>query len=379
MAPGTALNEGVAAALGLSFRRRVQQPAAPGNADGQTDRKRQSDSDSFAHSPVLPGQLVLAKLFKIGPAAMIAAVDFAIKRIVSRHRRAGLRRLAYQAQWSVLPGLAAARQAMTEGATEAMRTSTWIAAGVVTAALASPVAPARAQPVAEFFRGKTITMLIGYTSGGGYDLYARVLSRHMGRHIPGNPDGAAEHAGRGSLRVAGFLYSAAPKDGTTIGMFGRGVAMEPLIGSSAATFDARKFTWLGSGSDQVSLCATWHTSPVKTWDDMLKHPFTVGGEGPGSDPDMFAIMLKSLLGAKLKLVSGYPGGPEVNLAMERGEVDGRCGWSWTSIKITRSDWLRSKRIHLALQMALQKSPELPDVPLVMDAARNDPASGRSCA
>jgi tripartite-type tricarboxylate transporter receptor subunit TctC len=254
-----------------------------------------------------------------------------------------------------------------------MRMFARIALGLVLAAVtAMPVERARAQSIAEFYRGKTITMLIGYTSGGGYDLYARVLSRHMGRHIPGNPAMVPQNMpGAGSLRVAGFLYSAAPKDGTTIGMFGRGVAMEPLIGSTAAAFDARRFTWLGSGADQVSLCATWHTSPVKTWNDMLKTPFTVGGEGPGSDPDMFAITLKNLLGAKLKLVSGYPGGPEVNLAMERGEVDGRCGWSWSSIKITRSDWLRDKRINLALQMALQKSPELPDVPLVIDLAKND--------
>ena len=231
---------------------------------------------------------------------------------------------------------------------------------------------ARAQPVADFFRGKTVTMLIGYTSGGGYDLYSRVLSRHMGRHIPGNPTIVPQNMpGAGSLRVAGFLYTAAPKDGTTLGMFGRGIAMEPLIGSAGAAFDARKFTWLGSGSDQVSLCATWHTSQVKTWGDMLKSPFTVGGEGPGSDPDMFAIMLKNLLGAKLKLVSGYPGGAEINLAMERGEVEGRCGWSWSSIKITKPDWLADKRINLVLQMALKKSAELPDVPLVMDLATTD--------
>jgi tripartite-type tricarboxylate transporter receptor subunit TctC len=248
-----------------------------------------------------------------------------------------------------------------------------ITLGLLLAAFAAvPVDHARAQSVADFYRGKTVTMLIGYTSGGGYDLYARVLSRHMGRHIPGNPTMVPQNMpGAGSLRVAGFLYTAAPKDGTTLGMFGRGVAMEPLIGSTAAGFDSRKFTWLGSGSDQVSLCATWHTSPVKTWADMLKVPFTVGGEGPGSDPDMFAIMLKNLLGAKIKLVSGYPGGPEVNLAMERGEVEGRCGWSWSSIKITRSDWLAEKKINLVLQMALKKSPELPNVPLVTDLARND--------
>jgi len=245
--------------------------------------------------------------------------------------------------------------------------------GCAIALLAAQVESARAQSVAEFYRGKTITMLIGYTSGGGYDLYARVLSRHMGKHIPGNPSMTPQNMpGAGSLRVANFLYNAAPKDGITLGMFGRGVAVEPLIGSSGGSqFDARKFTWLGSGSDQVSLCASWHTSPVKTWTDMLTTPFTVGGEGPGSDPDMFAIMLKNLFGVKLKLVSGYPGGPEVNLAVERGEVDARCGWSWSSIKITKPEWLAEKKINLLLQMALKKSPELPDVPLIADQVKTE--------
>lgn len=231
---------------------------------------------------------------------------------------------------------------------------------------------AHAQPAAEFFRGKTVTMLIGYTSGGGYDLYARVLSKHMGRHIPGNPSIVPQNMpGAGSLRLANFLYNAAPKDGTTLGMIGRGLAMEPLIGASQPQYDARKFTWLGSGSDQVSLCASWHTSPVKSWNDMLATPFTVGGEGSGSDPDMFAMMIRNLFGVKVRLVSGYPGGNEINLAMERGEVDGRCGWSWSSIKITKPDWLAGKKINLLLQMALQKSRELPEVPLIMDYARSE--------
>ncbi|HEY7297753.1 MAG TPA: tripartite tricarboxylate transporter substrate-binding protein [Xanthobacteraceae bacterium] len=231
---------------------------------------------------------------------------------------------------------------------------------------------ALAQGVADFYRGKTITLLIGYTSGGGYDLYARVLSRHMGRHIPGNPAIVPQNMpGAGSLRLANFLYNAAARDGTVIGMIGRGLAVEPLIGASATQYDGRKFTWLGSGSDQVSLCVTWHTSAVKTWDDMRAKPFSVAGEGSGSDPDMFAIMLKNLMGVKLRLVSGYPGGPEMNLAMERGEVDGRCGWSWTSIKITHPDWVANRRINLLVQMALKKNPDIPDVPLVMDLASND--------
>jgi tripartite-type tricarboxylate transporter receptor subunit TctC len=231
---------------------------------------------------------------------------------------------------------------------------------------------AAAQPAADFFRGRTITMLIGYTSGGGYDLNARVLAKHMGRHIPGNPSVVPQNMpGAGSLRVANFLYNAAPKDGTTLGMIGRGMAMEPLIGASQPQYDARRFTWLGSVSDQVSLCATWHSSPVKSWSDMLAKPFTVGGEGSGSDPDMFTTMIRSLFGVKVRLVSGYPGGNEINLAMERGEVDGRCGWSWSSIKITRPDWLAGKRINLLLQMALQKSPDLADVPLIMEVAASD--------
>src|SRR5947209_1902839 len=123
---------------------------------------------------------------------------------------------------------------------------------------------AQAQTVADFYRGKSLTMLIGYSSGGGYDIYARVLSRHMGRHIPGNPAIVPQNMpGAGSLRVANFLYNAAPKDGTTLGMIGRGLAVEPLIGASPTQYDGRRFTWLGSGSDQVSLCTTWHGSPIK--------------------------------------------------------------------------------------------------------------------
>jgi tripartite-type tricarboxylate transporter receptor subunit TctC len=256
-----------------------------------------------------------------------------------------------------------------------MPSSSWVrgTAGLIAlAAAAIPSGNAFAQSVADFYRGKSITMLIGYTSGGGYDIYARVLAKHMGRHVPGGPSIVPQNMpGAGSLRLANFLYNAAPRDGTTIGMIGRGLAVEPLIGTSPAQYDGRKFTWLGSGGDQVSLCVTWHTSPVKTWDEMRARPFSVAGEGSGSDPDMFATMLKNLFGVKLRLVSGYPGGPEMNLAMERGEVDGRCGWSWTSIKITHPDWLANKRINLTIQMALQKNPEIAEVPLVMDLAQNE--------
>jgi tripartite-type tricarboxylate transporter receptor subunit TctC len=233
----------------------------------------------------------------------------------------------------------------------------------------SLAAPAQAEPVADFYRGRSITLVIGYSAGGGYDAYGRVLARHLGRHIPGNPAIVAQNMpGAGSLRSANYLYNVAPKDGTVIGHFSRGMAMEPLIGTSATQFDARKLTWLGSGTDEVSVCVTWHASRVKSWNDMLTIPFTVGGEGTGSDPDIFSAVVRNVFGVKLKLVSGYPGTAEVALAIERGEVDGRCGWSWSSLKLTKPDWIAGKRVNLVAQLALNKSPELPDVPLIFDFA-----------
>jgi tripartite-type tricarboxylate transporter receptor subunit TctC len=195
----------------------------------------------------------------------------------------------------------------------------------------------------------------------------------MGRHIPGNPVVTPQNMpGAGSLKAANYLYSAAPRDGMVFGIFGRGMAMEPLIGAGDAKFDARKFTWLGSGGDQVSVCATWHSSKVKTWDAALATPFTVAGEGSGSDPDIFAMMLRNLFGLKLKLITGYPGGNEMSLALEQGEVDGRCGWSWSSIKLAKPTWIANRQLNLIVQMSLTKSPELPDVPFIMDYA----ATGR---
>jgi tripartite-type tricarboxylate transporter receptor subunit TctC len=244
--------------------------------------------------------------------------------------------------------------------------------GMVAAAIAATAPSAFAAGVEEFYKGRTLQVVIGYSAGGGYDLYARVLARHIARHIPGNPTVTPQNMpGAGSLKAANYLYSVAPRDGTVIGIFGRGLAMEPLIGTSDAKFDARRFTWLGSAGDQVSVCATWHGSKVQTWNDALTTPFTVAGEGSGSDPDIFAMMLRNMFGIKLKLVTGYPGGNEMSLALEQGEVDVRCGWSWSSIKLAKPTWIANRQLNLIVQMALAKSPELPDVPLIMDYAADD--------
>jgi tripartite-type tricarboxylate transporter receptor subunit TctC len=248
----------------------------------------------------------------------------------------------------------------------------WLLCGVVLLITTFTRHEARADAVADFYRGRTVEILVGYSVGGGYDTYARVLARHIGKHIPGNPSIVVRNMpGAGSLKAAQFLYEVAPKDGTMFGTFGRGLAMEPLIGASRPGFDSTRFTWLGSGTDESGVVTTWHASPVKTWNDMLSKPFTVGGEGSGSDPDIYAVLLRNLFGVKLKLITGYPGTTEVSLAMERGEVDGRASWSWSSLKSTKPDWVRDKKVNLPVQLGLHKHSELADVPLLIDFAAND--------
>jgi len=227
--------------------------------------------------------------------------------------------------------------------------------------------PTRADPVEDFYKNRTIRVVIGYSVGGGYDLYARLLARHMEKYIPGHPKLLPQNMeGAGSLKATNYLYGVAPKDGSTIGIIGRGLAMEPLLGDGK--YDATKFTWIGSIASEISICASWHTSPVKTWDDVLTRNFTVGGNGSGSDPDIFALLLRNVFGAKIKLVTGYPGGADINLALERGELEGRCGWSWSTIKSRNASWLQERKINLLAQFALEKHQDLSDVPLIMDLA-----------
>jgi tripartite-type tricarboxylate transporter receptor subunit TctC len=154
-------------------------------------------------------------------------------------------------------------------------------------------------------------------------------------------------------------------------MFARGLPMEPLIGSSPTNYDATKFSWVGSATDELSVCATWHTTGIKTWDDLMSKPLTVAGEGTGADPDIYAIVIKNVFDAKLRLVSGYPGAAEMSLAIERGEVDGRCGWSWSTIKSLKPEWIKDKKLNIIVQLSEKKSAELPDVPTVMEYADSE--------
>jgi tripartite-type tricarboxylate transporter receptor subunit TctC len=229
---------------------------------------------------------------------------------------------------------------------------------------------AHAQSVEDFYKSKTVNLVVGFSVGGGYDLYARHLARYMGKHIPGNPNIVPQNMpGAGSLKAANYVYTAAPKDGLTFGTFARTTGINPLL-ESGATFDGTKFSWLGSVTDDTSTCLTWKTSPVKTWQDFITKPVTLGGQGISSDPDIFARLYKNVFGAPIKLVSGYPGTNEITLAMERGEVDGLCGLSWSTIKTRHAKWLADKSVNVIVQSALKKVPELGPVPLVMDLTKD---------
>ena len=235
---------------------------------------------------------------------------------------------------------------------------------------------AHAGAVEDFYKGKTVSLIIGYSVGGGYDLYGRLVARYIGKYIPGRPTIVPQNlTGAGSMRAASFLYAAAPRDGTVIGTFGRTIATAPLLAPIGAPFEATKLTWLGSVTNEVSLCVTWHASAVKRWQDALEKSITMGGEGTGADPDVYTLLYKNVFGAKWKLVTGYHGTNDTVLAMERGEVDGLCGLSWSTLKSRHGQWLVDKRVNIINQAALKKQPELPDVPLASELT-NDPETLR---
>jgi tripartite-type tricarboxylate transporter receptor subunit TctC len=246
-----------------------------------------------------------------------------------------------------------------------------IAATVVALAVL-PISSGNAQSPAEFYKGKIVDMRIGYSVGGGYDLYARLVARHLGKHIPGNPTVVPKNMeGAGSLRLANWLNGAAPRDGSVIGAMSRGAAFDPLLNEMGALFDASKFSWIGSANDEVSVCVTLPTSGITKFEDLLTKQLTIGSTGVGDDTYQFSAVINAVLGTKFKIITGFPGGNDISLAIERHEIDGRCGWSWSSFKATRPDWVASKKVIVLLQMSLSKHPDLPDVPLIMDLAKTD--------
>jgi tripartite-type tricarboxylate transporter receptor subunit TctC len=236
----------------------------------------------------------------------------------------------------------------------------------------SIVTPAGAQSAADFYHGKQITFMVGSSPGGGYDAIARLVARHLGKHIPGNPGVIVQNTpGGGSLTMSNRIYHVEPQDGTVLGLVQRGVLLAQLTKQPNVRFEVTKFNWIGSVSPDTSLVVAWHTAPVKTVQDLLAMQLIVGGTGVTSDLEASARLLNATMGAKFKIVSGYPGQADVLLAMERGETQGSADWSWSEIKSRQASYLKDKKINLILQNALKKSPELPDVPLALDFIKDE--------
>jgi tripartite-type tricarboxylate transporter receptor subunit TctC len=238
------------------------------------------------------------------------------------------------------------------------------------AALVS-AAPASAQ--GEFYRGKQIQILIAGTAGGGIDIGARIVSRYLGKYIAGNPTIIPQlMPGAGGIRMIDYMNSVAPKDGTVIGITPPGPIIEPLIGKRQASYRMSDFIAIGAMTKEVSLCISWGGSKFKTIDDAIKSQMVVAGTGAGSSPDIYPVILNEVLHTKFKVITGYQGSQETIIAIERGEVDGRCGWGWSSLKSTKPDWIRDNKINVLLQLALAKSPSIRDAPLVMDLVKDTP-------
>lgn len=227
------------------------------------------------------------------------------------------------------------------------------------------------EDVAKFYAGRNLTIIVGSTTGGGYDFNARTVGRHIAKHIPGAPGIVVQNMpGAGSIVATNYVYNVAPQDGSVIGAVQRPIPFEPFFDEKGVRFDVRKIHWLGSTTSEVGVVVAWHTSPQRTFNDVLGMEMIVGGNGPATDTELFARALNRELGAKFRIVAGYPGEAQIILAMERGEIQGVANWSWNNIPAKHPDWLRDGKIRLLLQLGLRKHPALPDVPLIMDLAKD---------
>ena len=240
------------------------------------------------------------------------------------------------------------------------------------ATLAVLAIPAHAQDVAGFYRGKQITLVIGYGPGGGYDLYARMLSRFIGAHIPGNPTIVPQNMpGAGSRSAANWLYKVAPQDGTVIACLGQATPTDQALGQPGVQFDAGKFNWIGNLSLVNNLLFVSAASGVTTFAQAKTKQLAIGATGASSPSVLYPQVSNNLLGSKFKIIAGYPGGGDINIAVERHELDGRGSDSWASIKITHPDWLRDHSINALFQVGPRREADLPDVPLWTELAEND--------
>jgi tripartite-type tricarboxylate transporter receptor subunit TctC len=237
--------------------------------------------------------------------------------------------------------------------------------------IALGASPAIAQSPAEFYRGKSVSLIVSSAAGGGYDTLARVIANHLGRHIPGNPQVIVRNmAGAGGIVATKYLFSVAPKDGTVVGGVQNNTPFEPLFGTKAATYEPLKFNWLGTPSYEVAIASVWHKTPVDSWKDTLTHEITMGSSGVHSTPSFYGRLLIETLKMKLKIIVGYESQTHAFLAMERGEIDGYPSVFYNSLMSTKPTWYRDKQIKLLVQMGLEKEPAIAEVPFALDLVNN---------
>ena len=245
-----------------------------------------------------------------------------------------------------------------------------------TAWLALCTHAASAQSVADFYKGKTIQIVVGFGVGGGYDLYARALSRHIGKHVPGNPNVVVQNMeGAGSVRAANYVYAGSPQDGTVIAAVNQNMPMYQMLGGAGAKFEAAGMRWLGSMTNSNGLVYTWHTSGIKTLDDAKQKEVPMGAVGTASDSVIFPNLINEMIGTKFKPITGYAGSAQIHLAMERGEVMGRGGNSWASVQTANMSWIKENKINILVQVGLEKEPDLPKVPLLLDLVTDEDRKG----
>jgi tripartite-type tricarboxylate transporter receptor subunit TctC len=253
-----------------------------------------------------------------------------------------------------------------------MRRAPAISFGLLATTLCLAAAPARAEDVAAFYRGRQISWILSADAGGGYAAYARAFASYFGDHIPGRPSIVIQHMpGGGGLRAMSYLFAVAPRDGATIGLVHSSVPFAPLYGIRGAAFDPRQMGWIGSIATSRGICVAWHTAGIATWQDMLDKELIVGGSGAGSQMETLPALLNRLFGTRIKVISGYKGGNAIYLAMERGEVQGRCGGLVSSINATRPDWFASRKVTVPIQVAINRNAQFPDVPAIVELAKNE--------
>src|SRR5579864_1545503 len=246
----------------------------------------------------------------------------------------------------------------------------FLARTILIAAMPWLAPSAHAQTVEEFYKSHPITLLVGSGAGGGYDVYARAFARHFTDHIPGHPNIIAKNMpAAAGLAAASTLYNGAERDGSAIGAFTNGAAMDPLFGNPGAHYDARRFAWLGSIGKLENVCATWHTSSVKTIADAQQRQVVVAGAGATSNTAIVPKLLNALIGTRFKIVAGYDSGSGLTMAVESGEAEGICGLSWSTMKASRPRWVADRLLNVIVQMGLAKLGDLPEVPSALDLVR----------